>query len=491
MSDSLNAIDPSNSQSHPQASPQKQGISLSDRLKLLCSHFLTGWIGGTALFLFMCSSVRHLLIHSTGFDLGIYDQVVYLMSQGLPPISSYLGFHHMGNHAAWSVYFLAILYKLYPSPYWLLAIQAICLASGALPTWLLASQAGLNRSLASAMAAVYLLYPLIFNLNLFDFHPEVMALPAILTTIWAARADRKILFCLTTVFALGCRDALSLTIAAMGWWLLVFEKRRFYGIFALIAGASWFLLVTEWIIPMFKGGEVGAIDRYAYLGDSVLEVVKNLLLNPNLWLTQVFSQATFNYLLLVTAPVLWGLSLRHFTPLVAAMPALTLNILSTAYTQRDLHHQYALPILPFLLVSVMATLAAGQGWLRQRRWIVLWSLVALVIIGKYSYFWTHYFDDVDTWRESRQAIALIQTQGGVITDNFHAAQVSHRPFVYLPYLSSFKKNLANSDYVLLNLRHTFPEDRDRVKAIMKRIRNHPDFQLIYDHDEVYLFTRRE
>jgi len=42
--------------------------------------------------------------------------------------------------------------------------------------WHLARHAGLTVQQAVAMAMVYLLYPLVFNVNLFEFHPEVMAL---------------------------------------------------------------------------------------------------------------------------------------------------------------------------------------------------------------------------------------------------------------------------------------------------------------------------
>jgi len=34
------------------------------------------------------------------------------------------------------------------------------------------------------MATVYLLYPLVFNVNLFEFHPEVMWLPVFLGAVW-------------------------------------------------------------------------------------------------------------------------------------------------------------------------------------------------------------------------------------------------------------------------------------------------------------------
>jgi uncharacterized membrane protein len=468
--------------------------SFQDRLKPVYSHFLTYWIGGAAIILLICSVTRHLWFKSTGFDLGIYDQVVYLMSQGLPPISSYLGFHHMGNHAAYSVYPLALLYKIYPSVYWLLIVQAICLAMGALPTWMLARQAGLSHSLASAMAGVYLLYPLIFNLNMFDFHPEVMALPVMLWAIWTARAGKPILFMIAIVFALGCKDALSLTIAAMGVWLLIFEKRRFYGTFALVVGFSWFLLVTQWLIPTLSGQGPAALGRYAALGgDSVTEVALNLLRKPGIVLSLIFRYQTFRYLVMLVVPVLWGLSPRHMTPLISAIPVVLLNILSKNEGQRDLVHQYSLPVLPFLLVSVINTLAAGGGLLRQRRWILLWSLIGFIWLGKYSWYTQEYKESIATWEANREAIALIpKNQGVVITDNYLSPHLSHRVSIHLVRPRTLAEDLDRADFILLNLDHTQnKKERDKVEQMFQQAKADPRFQLSYERDQVYLFARKE
>ncbi|MBD3885213.1 DUF2079 domain-containing protein [Phormidium tenue FACHB-886] len=467
-------------------------MSLKEAFKILRSHFLAWWVGGAAMLLFVCSTVRHLWFKSTGFDLGIYDQVVYLMSRGLSPISSYLGFHHMGNHAAYSVYPLALLYWLYPSVYWLLAVQALCLALGALPTWMLARQAGLSYSLSAAMAGVYLLYPLVFNLNLFDFHPEVMALPVMLWALWAARADKRVGYSLAILFVLGCKDSLSVTIAAMGVWLLVFEKRRFYGIFALVVGIVWFLLATQWIIPSLSGSEPAALGRYEALGgDSVLEVALNLFRKPGIVLSKVFSYATARYLAMLLFPVLLSLSPRRMAPLVSTVPVLMLNILSKSEEQRNLVHQYSLPILPFLLLSVIDTLAAGEGLLRQRRWILLWSLVGFLWFGKYAWFTGGYKSSIDTWKANREAIALIlKPEGVVITDNYLAPHLSHRPGIHLALPRIAKRDWDRADYLLLNLPHLPKNDRKRAEQVFEQAKRNNQFQLAYEQDGVYLFERR-
>jgi uncharacterized membrane protein len=445
----------------------------------------------SAVILFACSSLRHLLFQSGILDLGIYDQVAYLLSQGQPPIPSTLGFHHLGNHAAWAVYPLGLLYKIYPSPYWLFAVQAIALSSSALPVWLLAQQATLRDSQATVMAAVYLLYPLVFNVNLFDFHPEVMALPLIFTAVWAARSQRKFLFCGCLIWISGCKEVLSLTITAMGLWLLL-EKRRWFGWVALAIGVSWFLISTQVIIPHFSGQEAAAVHRYAYLGNSVLEIAGNLLLKPGLVLGRLFSWGTLEYLILLFLPVVWGLSPRHLLPLVAALPTLLINLLSDSASQRDLVHQYSLPILPFLLLTAIASLSAGRNLFRQPRQILLWSLIGFLALGKYGYFSSRYLSSLDTWGATRMAIAQVRTAEPVLTTHEIGAHLAHRQVIQFTNANKPPTDLSAFKYVLLNLRHPGYESSTAfAKNLLTQLQQHPRFQPRFQKDNIYLFTRNE
>lgn len=458
------------------------------------SRALAWLIGAIALILFACSSLRHALFQSGAFDLGIFDQAVYLISQGEPPISSFLGFHILGDHATWVFYPLALLYKIYPDVHWLLAVQAAALALGALPTWYLARQAGLTMRQAVVMAAVYLLYPLVFNVNLFDFHPDVIALPALLGTILAARLGHLVWFCLGIVLVLGCKAVLSLTVAAMGVWLLVFEKRRLCGAIALVSGIAWFLIATQGIIPFYGGWAASLgrhLPRYDYLGSSALEIAKNLLLKPGLILGQIFSLDTLEYLALLLAPVIWGLLPHHLTPLVGAIPTLAINILSDSPAQKNLVHHYSLPVLPFLLVAVISSLAGSRGWLRSGRVMIMWSLVAFLALAKYGYFGSIYLNSLDTWQATREAIALVQTKGAVLTTAEIAPHLTHRRLVKFTDVNSPPPNLAEFDYVLLNVRHPgWLSNQEFAASLAKQLENTQEFQLSYQRDDVYLFTKK-
>jgi hypothetical protein len=51
--------------------------------------------------------------------------------------------------------------------------------------------------------------------------------------------------------------------------------------------------------------------------------------------------------------------------------------------------------------------------------------------------------------------------------------------------------LTEFDYVLLNLRYPgWMSDRDFVQNLVTQLKNTPEFQLKYQRDDIYLFTKK-
>jgi uncharacterized membrane protein len=511
-------------------------------LKLLKFHPLFSIVVATTAILFTASSARHALFHSTAFDLAIFDQAIYLISQNQTPFSSLMSIDILGDHAALIFYPLALLYKIYPDVHWLFLVQAISLAIGAWPSWSLARQAGLNPENAMTVAAVYLLYPAVFNVNLFDFHSEVIAMPAILAAILAARSHKILWFSAAIALILSCKAVLSLTVVALGIWLFFCEQNRRCGSIAIFLGAAWFLIATQAIVPYFNAGKQHAgVGRYEYLGTSVLEIAVNLVIKPHLAASRIFSFDTLGYLILLFLPVLWWISPRRLSPLIGAAPMLLMNILSDIDAQRDLIHQYSVPVFPFLLIAVIYTLADRQEtsknfwqntrsylwnrrhwmpriwqrisvksvrhiWMKRlwfrRLWnwgkllfanlsklLLLWSVLMFLILAKYGYFWTVYLESIDTWQATRQAINLVQTKGNVLTDNSLAPHLAHRTTIKLLHQVASGQSLNEFEYVLLNLRHPWPDTADTAASIAMQLNKSAVFEIGYQQDDVFLFRK--
>ncbi|MDB9474383.1 MAG: DUF2079 domain-containing protein [Dolichospermum sp.] len=447
-------------------------------------------IAVSAFILFACSSLRHTLFQSTAFDLGIFDQAIYLISQGKEPITTIQGFHILGDHAAWIHYILALPYKIYPSVYWLFIIQSLALALGALPTWYLAMQAGLKESQAMAIATAYLLYPVVFNGNLFDFHPEVIAVPLLLSAVLAARLENIAWFCVCIILTLGCKAVLSLTVVAMGIGLMLFEKKRLCGLLAIILGSAWFIIATKLIIPAFSGAEAAAVGRYSYLGNSVFEIAKNLIFQPGLIFSKIFSLDNFGYLILLSAPIIWGLSTASLKPLIGAIPCVALNLIADYQAQKDLVHQYTLPALPFLILAVIASLAVGKGLLQNKRGIIIWSLITFLCLAKFTHFTGKYLESIDNLPATREAISLVKNQGSVYTTAQITPHLSNRDLIKFTNADFPNQDLNIFDYILLNVRHPgWASNQEFATSLVNQLTNKPRFKLTYQQDDIYLFTK--
>ena len=65
-----------------------------------------------AIIFWVLSITRHLLLHSNAYDLGLFDQWIWLASRGEEPYSTMTGLHLFADHGAWTLYFASFVYKL-------------------------------------------------------------------------------------------------------------------------------------------------------------------------------------------------------------------------------------------------------------------------------------------------------------------------------------------------------------------------------------------
>ena len=99
-----------------------------------------------AIILLSASITRHNLYQSNVYDLGLFDQWLWLISNGYEPISSMAQTHVLSDHAAWALYFIAPLYKIFASVNWLFILQAFSLAFTSIPLWKLSILRSLSKN---------------------------------------------------------------------------------------------------------------------------------------------------------------------------------------------------------------------------------------------------------------------------------------------------------------------------------------------------------
>ncbi len=454
-------------------------------------------------------ALRHRWFQTSAWDLGIFDQAVYLIGQGRAPVSSFLGFHILGDHGALVLYPLGLLDRLIPSVYTLLALQAAALASAVFPLQRLARRRQLAPAAVRTSLWVLVLHPVVFNTAIFDFHPETLAFPLVMQAIALleerdGRREGAVLLCL--LLALTCKVSLALLVLGFGLWLLLRGRNRL-GLGLCLLAATWLALVGGLLIPAF-GGEAAALGRH--LGKFGLE--RDGSSGPGLGAGlaalrilagQLVSGTNLAYGLLLLAPVpyllLHARRWRLLAGLLPFAPLLLLNLLASQASLKDLVHHYSLFLVPLLAAQVQSTLgpsAAGiagyPGWLRPRLLPVVaaWALIAFLALSRLSFFLGPFQDHRDTAPAARQALALVRPQASVVATNAIAAHLGRRPAVDLlrPRLAS---DLSGVDQVLVDARHGgWKAPPSLVRRLVRRLRVDPAWSTRYQRDDIWLFERR-
>ena len=406
------------------------------------------------------AALRHHLLQSGAWDLGIFDQVAWKLSQGLVPHSTFTGLHHLGDHGAWAFYAIAPLYWLTPSVHWLFFTQVLALILTAWPLWYLGAQAGLKPRERWLICGLWWLQPVVFNVNLFDFHPETWAMPLLALAVWANRAERRWLWIACLFLAMGCKAALSLIVIGVALEQILRRRWR-WAAEALLLGGGWLLFVMEFLFPALNG-DAGLIafgrhqGRYSHLGESVGDILRNALFRPGELLGALDVPNILFYLFLLSLPLAFYWRRSSLPLLAATLPLLAVNILSSSPAQQDLIHQYNLPIAILLVVASMDGLAAdlrqGRLWLTRRVWFCyFWATLSWALLAKPGYFFDRYLSRVDQVRPAHNLIRRIPAEAAVLTNSHLAPHLSQRLMVkelFTKILS--QEELSQLDTALLN-----------------------------------------
>jgi uncharacterized membrane protein len=380
------------------------------------------------------AALRHALLQSNSFDLGLFDQWVWLISRGLTPVSSQSAdLHLLTDHGAWLLFGLAPLYALLPTLQWLLALQSLSLAFTAVPLWILARDAGLPQGLRWTVCGLWWLQPVVFNTNLFDFHPEVLAMPLLAALVIAARRQWIGAWAGLILLILGCRDGLALVTLGLG--LEQGMRRRWrLAIVGLGLSLGWLALLGGWLYPLltarYPGVNAGA-SRYSYLGDSFGAIALGLIQHPQRILGNVDWAGAGIYLLLLSLPLLPFWRRASLPVLLAGLPLIAVNILSESGAQRSLVHHYSLPLAVIGVVAALDGLASeGERRVPWRR--IAWAAACWAALAKPWFFTGPYLGRLALVPESRSALERVKPSDGVATTSYLAPHLSGRRVVLFP-----------------------------------------------------------
>jgi uncharacterized membrane protein len=319
---------------------------------------------------------------SVDFDMGIYDQAIWLLARGQSFITV-RGLPVFGHHATFGLLLFAPASWLGAGPNFLNVAQVTVLALGAVPLYLLGRARSLSEWAAAGLAGAFLLHPALQFLGWELFHPESIAITPLLCAYLCAVRRSWRWFAVWTVLAVSFKEDLALAVLVLGL-VIAFRPRRqpgdrLAGLLTAVLAALWFIAVTQLLIPTVAGHPAHYEALYAGVGGSPWGIVETAVTDPGEITSRVLSSESGDFAWKLLAP--FGLTaLLSPGVLAVGLPQFGADVLSDTSWTREISFHYA--ALPLAAVAIAAV--EGAAFLVRRfggvtRWLVPVGVLACAL----------------------------------------------------------------------------------------------------------------
>jgi len=331
---------------------------------------------------------RFACLGASAFDLGIFQQAVWLLSQGAPPFVTLRGMNIFADHFTPILYLFVPFYRLWAHPFWLFLGQTMALSTGAMPLYRLALRETAKPWVAVLIVFGYFFHPAIFTMLLFDFHPVVLSVPFVLWAMYAIERGLPKTFFISICGGMLCKEEIAFVLASLSAYGIIVKRHRWAWL-GLLVNLAWLWFSMK--LMAFLGG----MERSAYLslydqwGQTPTEIIWGILTHP---IKVIKAMVADEYPLLLLSPLaflpLWSVDILAF-----GLPTYLLLVLSDRPAMHHLGYHYSALIMPWLMFATVLT------WKRllqfgnplsptlRRRWQVMMAAtwIVCIVFGAFRY----------------------------------------------------------------------------------------------------------
>jgi len=425
---------------------------LTELLLLLC---IAGYILGYG----WLAIERHNRFNSTGYDLAIKEQVIWNTAHGRFFRSSFEVENYFGDHFQPVMLALIPLYLLFPTPVLLLVVQTVALGVGAIPLYRVARRQLDSDWQAVVLAVTYLLYPALGFVNRFDFHPEVLAVPAFLFAYDALERGKTTSASLWLLIPLLSKENLGFSVAAVGLYAAFVRRRWRFGLTWAGVGVAVSLLVTVWLIPTVRHEAPDTLLRYSWLGESFGQIAWTLFAQPAYVWSHLVEPNRILYLLQLLVPTGF-LAVPGLSELAMAIPGLAVNLLADHFYQSTIYCHYTVSVIPFVFIGAVTGLRRLRDLLGRGMdlSVVVLALLPLTLVAflvdnpfTESQELPDPLADLTNAEVVRSALDVVPSDASVVTTNAYAPHLAQREGLYVMGIPATQDPPSDPDAVFLNL----------------------------------------
>lgn len=441
----------------------------------------------------------HRGLGTSSFDIGLYDQGIWLLSRFEAPFVTLMGRNLLGDHSSLILFFLVPLYWILPGSETLLAVQAMVIAAGAIPIYLFTKKRLESDWLGLLMVVVWLVNPALNGGGAENFHPDSFLALLFPAALVAALSGRWHLYWVAFVLCLLVKEDVVLVMVPLaGLLALTGERRR--ALITAVASTAASLLAMFVLMRSLIGVPTRNMWRIPFGGPTGL--LKETFANPTNVIDYLRSEERPLYWWKMLAPLAFT-SLLAPEIAVVGMLVMATNTISTFWYQFHIEYHYSVVAVPALVIATVV----GVARLPRRFWHVAVAVVAATSVFC-SRHWSHFplrASEIPHWSsdypvavQAREIMEFIPESAAISVFHSLAPHVAHRKLVF-QFPNPFRVVLYGTDLSLEGSRNPLadeieyvilPRNRDaemtadwaKIEGAFREYRNNESWQVFIRRD---------
>lgn len=420
----------------------------------------------SATFISVICCMRQLTFSTPNFDFGLFVNMFHNMKEtGLPYITSErdMFLSHFAVHVSPIYYLLLPFYCIFPSPYTLQIGQAVIIASGVIPVWLLARHFKLSGRLQILVCLIYSLYPAAIVGCFYDLHENCFLLPLLLWMFYFFEREKYVPMYLFALSVLLVKEDAAMYVIMFALFVIISKRKYLHGAILAVGAIAYFGFALYMLDTFGTGVMVNRFDNLIFNPeDGLVGAVKTALVNPGFLLTQLFTTSKDNwekfiYVIQMFLPL-------GFIPFVTRKPSrwllmapILMNLLTYYQYQYSIGFQYSFGVSAFLIYAMLLNIPDMHAPSKK-------VLVSIGAVAACCYFltaswpkWGYYFNkwetNYDDYITMEQALDALPEDASLNVSSYLVAHVADRREVYqAKYGDLYHGAEPDVDYVVLDIR---------------------------------------
>lgn len=488
---------------------------------------------------------RYLTFSSPNFDFGIFCNMFYNMAKDFTQTVSCERdrlLSHFAVHVSPVYYLILPIYMIFPHPVTLQVMQAIIVASGIVPVYLICRRRSLSNRATICFSAIYILFPALNGGCFYDIHENCFLAPFVMWLLYSTSVNGRkglILKALFTVLTLSVKEDAFVYVIFVGAYMILSsaenndkcEKspntaqakyktfalnqikenilshiprsnssdksrvklsentaRHITGICMIIVSVAYFAF-TSWYLKNYGTGVMtNRYDNFINGDEGLLGAIKTILINPIIALTESFNSEKLSFAFYMTAPLAFlPFISKKPSRFILVMPFILVNMMPDYKYQHSIYFQYVFASSSFLIYAAIVNYDDISAP-KLRHSLIAISLASSIICSQvtilgYSSYVNKYIVDKDRYIELEQALQTVPDDATVSSTTFYLPHLASRDEIYQ--CSMKDQPVTGTDYVVLDMRGVSDEE---AKIYIEMYQNFHYVNTVYINELVLIFA---